>query len=295
MHFRIQIYFPILLIIVLFLHGPVYAQQTSPDRGSQVFMDSINHRIEYLQAQLARLKQTRDVSYLNVQRELDHTQFVKSYEEYILDEDLEKAKELVEARIEKSEFRRDQSSIKYYYKYQEDIYALIKKQRMHYQQLFLKEKNFKKEFEAYTDVRTLTSYQKAQRMVKLALKYAQENNLTETIKYLSVYKSFTEALIFDYQSEYDLAELTNNIKSFEKAFLPLVSSDSINGIREAETLLAHCIDYGRLTGSSLNGEYFKKQEMMLTSALVRSARKRGKRERIGPVYRSIGYCKNRYA
>ena len=68
---------------------------------------------------------------------------------------------------------------------------------------------------------------------------------SNTLKYTS---PFTKALIFDVESAYDLAELTNNAKSFEKVFQPLVSSDSLEGIKEAENLLAHCMNYGRLTG-----------------------------------------------
>jgi hypothetical protein len=245
----------------------VQGQHAALGRGSIAFFDSIENRTDYLQKQISRLKQTRDVSYLNLQRELDHTLFVKSYEEFVVDEDLERAKKLVETRIERSEFRKDQASVTFYYNYQDHIYALIKQQRMHYQQLFLKEKNFKKEFEKYTGQGSLESYQKAQRMVNLALKYANENNLTETVKYLEVYLSFTEALIFDAGSDYDLASLTNNVKSFEKVFQPLIVSDSLNGIKEAEALLAHCMNYGRLMGSSLDGEFFKKQGLAVTAAL----------------------------
>ncbi|MBN1145157.1 MAG: hypothetical protein JXA72_12080 [Bacteroidales bacterium] len=259
------------IAIVLFSLGisvnRASCQTVALERGSQAFTDSIGNRIDHLEKQIARLKQTRDVAYLNMQRELDHTLFIKAYYEYVTDEDLDPAKSLVETRIERSEFRRDQASVKFYRTYEEHIYALIKDQRMRYQQLFQKEKNFKKEFERYIEPGTAEAYRKAQRIVDLALKYARENNLTETIKYLTNYRSFTEALIFDLGSEYDLAELTNNAKSFEKAFQPLISSDSLESIREAEHLLAHCINYGRLTNSSLDGEYFRKQEMAVTAAL----------------------------
>jgi hypothetical protein len=247
--------------------SPAYGQQAFRECGSKAFFDSIDNRIDHLQKQISGLKQTRDISYLNLQRELDHTLFIKAYEEFIADEDLEQAKKLVEARLERSEFRRDQSSLKFYGTYQDNIYALIKQQRMYYQQLFLKEKNFKKQFERYTEPGSIEAFQKAQKMVNLAIKYAQENNLTETIKYLKLYQSFTEALIFDLESAYDLAELTNNSKSFEKVFQPLITSDSLSGIKEAETLLAHCMNYGRLTNSSLDGEFFKKQGLAVAAAL----------------------------
>jgi hypothetical protein len=279
MLYRYKIRIVLLLAIASGMLMPVYGQQIT-DQGSKQLLDSLDHRIGYLRKQIERLKQVKDVSYLNTQRELDHTLFLKTYQEYIAEEDLEMAKLLVEKHIEKSEFRRDQSSVKYYDHYQDDIYARIKEQRAHYQKLFLKEKIFKKEFEAYTGPGTIAAYQKTQRFVRLALKYAQENNLTETITYLTVYESFIKALIFDVESSYDLATLTNNEKDFEKVFLPLVSSDSLEGIKEAEKLLDHCKNYGRLTGSSLDGEYFKKQEMMLTSALSDLLEKEGREKEL---------------
>ena len=258
----------LLLGVLSFIAHPVVNSQTTAlQRGSVAFFDSLENRIDYLQKQVSRLKQTRDVSYYNQQRELDLTLFVKAYEEYVVDEDLDKARELVESRLERAEFRKDQYALKFYHRYKDDIFALIKQQRMHYQALFQKEKNFKKEFEQYTLPGTIESYRKAQRMVDLALKYARENNLTETIRYLEVFQAYTSALIFDHESAYDLATLTNNEKEFQKVFQPLVTSDSMKNIQESETLLAHCMNYGRLTNSALKEEYFKRQQLRVTAAL----------------------------
>jgi hypothetical protein len=254
--------------LLLFFHGTMAYSQTLPlQRGSVAFFDSLDRRMDNLQKQIARLKQTRDVAYYNLQRELDLTIFVNAYEEYVLDENLDKARELVEARLEKAEFRRDQYALKFYHNYQDDIFDLIKQQRIHYQQLFLKEKNFKKEFERYTEPGTLEAFKRTQKMVGLALKYARENNLTETIKYLEMYQAYTEAMIFDAGSDYDLAALTGSTKAFDIVFQPLISSDSLKDVKEAETLLAHCLNYGRLTGSVLNEEFFKRQGLQVTAAL----------------------------
>ncbi len=254
--------------ILLFFPGTMVCSQTLPlQRGSIAFFDSLDRRMDNLQKQIARLKQTRDVAYYNLQRELDLTIFVKAYEEYVLDENLDKARELVVARLEKAEFRRDQYAVKFYSNYQHDVFDLIKQQRMHYQQLFLKEKNFKKEYERYTGPGNREALQRTQRMVSLAIKYARENNLTETIKYLEMYQAYTEAMIFDDGSDYDLAALTSSAKAFEQVFQPLISSDSLKDIKEAETLLAHCLNYGRLTGSALTEEFFKRQGLQVTAAL----------------------------
>jgi hypothetical protein len=264
--FRLHI-FLILGILSFFSGALVHSQTVSLQRGSVAYFDSLDRRIDYLQKQISRLKQTRDVAYYNQQREMDLTLFLKAYEEYVVDEDLDKARELVASRLERAEFRRDDYSVKFYRKYQDDAFELIKRQHMHYQYLFLKEKNFRKEFEQHTKPAELIAYQKAQRMVTLALKYARENNLTETVKYLESYKAYTEALIFDYGSLYDLATLTTSEKEFQKVFQPLITSDSLKDIKEAEMLLAHCLSYGKLTGLSLNEEFFKIQGLQITAAL----------------------------
>ena len=258
----------------------ILSQQPEPSPSPVAFFDSIDRRITYLEDQVKRHKKNRDVKYLNFQRELDHTLFVKTYEQYVRNEELDQAKELVEANLKRSEFLKDLSSVKFYIQYQEKTYSLIKAQRMHYQQLFLKEKNFKKEYDTWVGSQTIGSYTKARRMIELALKYALENNLTATITLLKQYDSFTEALLFDLQSDFDLAELTNNAKSFNKVFLPMITSDSIQTIREAEKLLAHCMNYGRLTKSSLNNEFFKKQEMALTSSMAVLLDKQGREKEL---------------
>ncbi len=256
------------------------AQQVPLQRGSVAYFDSLDNRIDNLQKQISRLKQSRDVNYYNQQRELDLTLFVKAYEEFVQDENLEKARELVETRLERAEFRRDQYSVKYYTRYKENTFALIKQQRMHYQQLFLKEKNFKKEFDRYVEPGSLEAFQKAQRMIDLALNYARENNLTETIKYLEHYRAYTEAMIFDAGSAFDLASLTNSAKEFEKVFQPLITSDSLKDIREAENLLAHCLNYGRLTGSSLDEEFFKRQGLLIAAALSDMLEREGREKEL---------------
>jgi hypothetical protein len=259
--------------IILFLLAAIpgftgiSAQTTRLERGSIAFFDSLDHRITELQKQIPKLKQARDVAYYNKQRELELTVFVKNVEEYIQEEDLDNAKKLVETRLEKAEFRKEQYSVTFCRKYKDDVNNLIKQQRIHYQALFAKEKNFKKEFDRLSETGSSDNYQKTLRMVNLALKYANENNLTETIKYLDNYKSYAEALIFDAGSDYDLAALTGNAKEFEKVFIPLVESDTVEDIREAESLISYCINYSRLTGSRLDPAYFARQGLVVTSSL----------------------------
>jgi len=242
------------------------AQETGADLRAKAIFDSLDNRISYLQHQIPRLKQARDVSYYNLQRELDLTLFVRAFQEYVVDEDLESARKLVETRLEKAEFRRDQYAVAFYNKYKDNVFNLIKLQRMHYQSLFEKEKAFRKEFDRYLELAASDNYQRLQRMVTLALKYARENNLTGTITYLEKYKSFTEALVYDAGSTYDLAELTASEKNFERIFLPLVESDSLKDLNEADTLLSRCADYARMT-ARLSPDYFARQRLVVSSAV----------------------------
>jgi hypothetical protein len=245
----------------------VSAQTIKIERGTAAFFDSLDQRASELQRQIPRLKQARDVAYYNKQRELELTLFVRNVEEYIKEEDLDNARKMIESRLEKAEFRKEQYSVTFCRNYLDDVNSLIKQQRIHYQALFAKEKNFKKEFDRIAETGTADNYQKTLRMVNLALKYARENNLAETIKYLDNYKAYTEALIFDAGSDYDLATLTSSAKEFEKVFLPLVESDTIEDIREAETLISYCINYSRLTGSKLDPAFFARQGLVVTSSL----------------------------
>lgn len=265
---------------MLFASLQVNAQQSVGPVQNRAGIDSIDRRIAYLRKQIENLKHTRDVRYFNYKRELDHALFIKEVNEYIADEDLDKAKSLVAEKIKKSEFVRDQASVKFYRDYEEKIYLLIKNQRMYYQALFKKENNLRKAFESWIAPGTINAYIKAQRMVKLALKYARENNLNETIVLLEKYNSQVEALIFDYESDYDLAMLTDNAKSFEKAFMPLVTGDSMQHLKEAEKLLSHCITYSKYSGSALGQEYFRKQEMLLTSALSDLLERQGREKEL---------------
>jgi hypothetical protein len=254
----------------------VHAQPVHIERGSSAFFDSLDSRIVSLQKQIPRLKQMRDVAYYNLQRELDLTLFARTCEEFIRDEDLDNARNLVEARLEKAAFRRDQYSIGYYNHYREDINKLIKQQRIHYQALFAKEKNFRKEFERFVEQGNQDSYRKTMKMVNLALKYAHENNLVATIKYLESYEAFTRALIFDHNSSFELAALTGSIKQFEKIFIPLIESDSLVKVKEAEMLLSHCLSYTNLAGSQVNAEYFARQGMQVASSLSVLLEKEGR-------------------
>lgn len=259
----------IICLIILILQIKLsYAQEAPLKRGKPEYFDSINTRITELQNMLPRLKQSCDVSIFATKRELDNTIFLKTYEEYVFDEELFKAKDLVEKKLDRAGFRRDNFSIGFYTEYKKKINSEIKNQKIKYQKLFSKERYYKKAFNSNIKKGTIEAYNKAKRMTELALKYATEKNLTESAEFLKNYLDYAEAKIFDYYSKYDLVKLTNSEKNYEKVFLPMISSDSLKTIKEAATLVDHCYHYANSTNCFLTPDYFNIQKNAVSAAIT---------------------------
>lgn len=231
------------------------------------YIDSLSQRIIYIEAKLPQLKASRDPSLYYLKRELDHTKFAKAVEEWIYDEDLEKAKELCETRLERAKLRNDKASIQFFDIYKDRINKEIKYQKIRYQELFTKEKYFKKKYYSIIKEGNLESFKKAKRITLLAMKFAKENNLNNTIEYLNTYLGYTEAKIFDLESSYDLENLTRDQKDFEKLFIPLLSSDSLHRLEEAEQLVDNCYFFSANSKSLLDTNYFAKQKQAVTTAI----------------------------
>lgn len=257
----------ILLSVILIDLIRVNAQEIPVNADYARLFDSINCRIQVLQEKIPRLKEARDASYYNVQRDLDLSLFVRAYEEYVMEEELDKARALVEARLERTRLRKDQYSEDFYNEYYNKIFKQINQQRMYYQDLLAKEKRIKNAYSQITDPGTPESYQKADRMLRLALKYANENNLNEIASYLASYLLYNEAVIFSMNSVYDLDKMTAGTKKFEEVFIPLTQSDSINYIIEAEQLLVHSENYSKIASTALDSAYFVKQRFVIAAAL----------------------------
>ncbi|MBN2481855.1 MAG: hypothetical protein JXB19_08955 [Bacteroidales bacterium] len=264
---KFSVFLLILVLSVITGSGRVMAQELLFGKHYEQLFDSLDNRIASLEKQIPRLKESRDVSYYNLQRELDLTIFVKAYEEYVMEEQLDQARSLVERRLEHARSRKDQYSVDFYNKYLDLVYTQLKQQRMYYQELLSKEKKFKKAYHAIVEEGTLEFHQKADRMIKLALKYAHENNLKETASYLQGYLLYNEAVIYDFNTPYDLAKLAAGSKNFEAVFVPLVESDSINDIKKAEELLNACRNYSKLAGTALDSAYFDQQNLVIATAL----------------------------
>lgn len=255
------------LILWLCLTQFAGAQKSISLSGPKETIDSLAHRIEILKHRLTQLKETRDPSLYYVKQDFDQTVFSKLYEELYLVEDLEQAKDIIESRLEKASLRKDKGDIQFYNAYKDRVNKDIKLQKMHYQALFKKEKNFKKEFNEHVKEENIEAYTKAKRMTEMAIKYASENNLDKTVEYLQYYKQYIDAVIFDHESEYDLKKLTRSENDFEDEFLPLLSSDSIHDIKEAENLVKYCYDYAASTKSLIDTNYFVKQQKAVKTAI----------------------------
>ncbi len=248
-----------LFIPFSFLHG----QQAFYDHHTKNLLDSLGNRIIVLGKEIPRLAENRATNYFFAKRDLDFTIFLKHYHEYIFDEELDKAQDLVESRQKSVQKRGDKTAEDFYRDYKRRINNEISEQQRRYQALFAKEKTFKKEFYRFVNEGDEYSLKRAQRMTDLALKYALEKKLSSVYGYLFNYKSYINSLLYDYYSEYDLARLTKSEAEFERSFLPLVESDSLDLIQEAGKLVDHCYNYSLNTSSSLDTMYFAQQKRLV--------------------------------
>ncbi|MBN1158451.1 MAG: hypothetical protein JXA61_03655 [Bacteroidales bacterium] len=278
MIYKSSIFLFILVVTVIAGSRRIMAQELRFRSDYGQLFDSLDQRINSLEQQIPRLKESRDVSYYGLQRELDLTIFVKAYEEYVMEEELDRAGNLVETRLKHAQLRKDQYSVEFYSRYLDLVYRQIKQQRMYYQELLAREKKFKKVYQEIIREGTPESHVKADRMIKLALKYASENNLRETAYYLQRYLLYNAAVMNNFNSPYDLDQLTARAGNFEEVFLPLVESGNIDDIQKAEELLNNCLNYSKLTGTALDSVYFDQQRLAITAALSEPFSREGKEE-----------------
>lgn len=257
----------ILFIVISCLSG--YSQSVlSYTQEQQALFDSLQKKIDILEERLKKQKNNMDASIYFTQKELEKAIFMKKYEEFVIDEKLDAAIDMTRAKIEESRKKKDQVSVDFYTQYEKRWYEEVRLQRIKYQDLFKSEKNFKKEYEKYTDLETVEGYEKAKRICVLAIKYAMETGgQNTTINYLENYWKAADAREFDLSSPYDLERLTSKEKFFDKLFLPLVESDSIQHIEEAGRIVDHCITYSNYTITPLPPAYFYKKRNVVAAAI----------------------------
>lgn len=258
--------FPILLSFCCL--SDIFAQVKVFDEKTKYTLDSLDNRISMLERSIEQMGTSRDANLFSTKRELDMSRFLRQFEELIYDEDLMKAQSLVERKLKDAEKRSDKFAIDFYKSYQTRLTRLRGQKRTHYQELFAKEKNFAKEYESYTKNNDEYSLARAARMVDLAIKYAEEQKLNETLKYLYRYRDLTSALIYDVKSDYELKKLTNSESYFFKIFEPLINDDSLDVIMEGVELANQCYNYSKTTSCKLKPDFFDLQKIVAANAVA---------------------------
>lgn len=263
----------LVLNTIIILH--FFGQESIMDPVTKKLLDSLDMRAGAIEKEIPRLAETRSPKYFFLKRELDYTLFLMEYHRLVFDEDLSKAEGLTVSRLKDATKRGDNDAIVFYREYRNRIQQEIINQQQRYQQLFAREKNFRKEFYRFINQGDEYSLQRAVRMTDLAIKYAEEKNLKSVVDYSKRYSSYANACLFDYYSTYDLARLTQNENSFHKSFDPLVESDSIELIKEAEQLVDHCYNYAQNTKSILDTNYFAIQRNVVRASLSDYCERKG--------------------
>lgn len=258
----------IITICFLFNFSDTISQQKVFDEETKYTLDSLDNRIIQLEKSIEQMGSSRDANLFRTKRELDMTKFLREYEELIYDEDLSSAQSLIEKKSQEAEKRMDKYAIDFYKSYKSKLTRLRGQKRTRYQELFAKEKNFEKEYKSYTKNDDEYSLTRAKRMVELAIKYAEEKQLKETLKYLYRYRDLTDALIFDLNSEFDLKKLSNNETYFLKTFEPLLDSDSLEVIMIGVELANQCHKYTSTTSCKITPDFFEMQKIAAANAVA---------------------------
>lgn len=255
------------IILTFTFSEKISAQDKLYDPDLKHLFDSLNLRAKVLRQELPRLAEQRNAVYYFKKRDLDITLFLIDYRQYLFDEDLEQAKKLVDSKLKLADKLNDIYLIDFYKEISLKLTIEFSKQQARYQKLFEKEKNFRKELYGFLDESTEYSLLRAQRMVMLAIKYATDKNMQNTLSYLNIYSRLTDAMIFDFNSEYDLKKLTSSESAFQKTFTPMIESDSIELIEKAGNLVDYCFAYSVYTLSVLDTVYFDKQKRVVKSTI----------------------------
>lgn len=259
-------YLKIILFYLAVCPWATFAQSVKYSQpGTRAYSDSLVVRIADLERSIKKM--SPGAGMYAARRELEMTMFRQTYEDFVYNEYLDRAKLLIADRMERARLKNDKFLYDFYFAYDQRVDAAIKNQKIRYQQLFAKEKTFRKELDIYLAEPTTESLNRAKHIVSLALNYASENGLENTVEYLRRYEGFVDALIYDLQSDYDLRQLTSSEKAFAAVFSPLAGSDSLSDIEEAARLADYCFYYAKNSSSLVGPEFFQKQQILAASAL----------------------------
>lgn len=238
----------------------------SPEVQEQ--LEILDKKIATLEAFVKSNSANRDAQYFYKKRELGLTRFIREYEELIYDESLDEAQNLIDSRLKAATKSHDEYAINFFNDYISKLTAYRIAKQKHYQELFAKEKSFKKEYESYIESINSYSLIRAEHMINLAINYAEGNGRTETLKYLYRYSNYNKALMLDLESSFDLEEMTGSVSKFEKEFNLMLESDSLQTLLDASKMLEECVEYSHLALTDVESNYFKRQRNVAANAIA---------------------------
>lgn len=261
---RLLILFTIFFLI--FFPCKINAQDQFFNPVVRTMVDSLNQRANAIRLELPRLSELRNAAFYFTKRELDITLFLIEYHQYIANEELEKARNLIETKLRMAKKWNDIYLTDYYTDYNRQLTIEFGKRQARYQKLFEKEKIFRKELFKFLDEGSEYSLLRAKQITQLAINYSSEKKLETVLSYLISYDHLVDAFLFDFYSSYDLKKLTNSESTFQKVFKPMVESDSIETIYKADELVDHCYSYAANMLSNLDTVYFARQKRVVNTS-----------------------------
>jgi len=231
-------------------------------------IDSLNREIGNFTKQVDILKKTDFIKYYQAQKKLDQMIFLKNYYKSLYDEDFTNIENHLNQLKEKALLDNDKNTIEFCKKYRNELDLQIKQYHMHYQKLFTSTKNIDKLIQPYLNKNKKEELLEALNILNYALKYAKNYNFKETEKYLQNQKNYIEALLFDLESPYDLKELTENEKNFNKIFLQLLKSDSLGELQKAQEMVEHCLFYCQKIKRPIDTAFLNKQKNVVIATMA---------------------------
>ncbi|MGM5481467.1 MAG: hypothetical protein ACQESE_03575 [Nanobdellota archaeon] len=215
-------------------------------------------------------KKVRECSFCN------NNAFKLKYARLVQEEELYKAKEIVETRyFDAQEMSNEKVFMKDYY---EDIHKRLKLMNNYYQDMLSDEKTFKNEFnrsigengfiKAIFHEPDSKDLQEGMSLVLKSIHYTELENTGIEANYLEHYKNKLKAWIIDDTSTLDIKKMTRNSRQFSKSIEKIIEQDSIPFYEKAVQATRTCITYDSLLNTNVSGMQFKRTMNMLSSRIV---------------------------
>lgn len=258
--------FVLLICVFLFQFGLIAQEEGFIEESVKLRLDSINKSIKSLESEMPKLKRSRSYQLFYKKQELEKLRFLLQYEKYLINEELQLARNLIEVSLRAAENRKHAELTEFYLEYRKRLNAAVIAKREHYQELFGKEKNFRKVLYGFLEEKNDYNISRAEQMVYLANKFATENNLESVLDFLKKYDAEVNAMRQDFESEFELEMLTSNKNKYMSVVMDLIESDSINDILKAQRLVNECYQYSLQWNTKLTPAFFEiEQNVVLRS------------------------------